>query len=330
MPNDLELTDLPSQFNNIAFYIEGDIIKGKIDIIKEKLENNLDDLMKMIEIGKKYEINGDDYNITITPINNTDSKSSFVNFSLCERILREKHNISSDEILTILKIEIDKMNDRALTNQIEYAIYNEIKQKLNLSYCKNVEIKVSYDIKNQSLLNTNMISFYSDLGINIFNSEESFFNDLCYPFSISDSDVILKDRVLDIYQNYSLCDENCKYDEINIENMSVICSCKVKTEISTELTEPTFGKIIEKTFKDSNFGVVRCYNLVFKLKNKLNNYGFLIYLLFIIAHLICFIYYFIKGIKPISIFVFREMEKYHYIAKIHNPKKKKYQKQISK
>ena len=105
--------------------------------------------------------------------------------------------------------------------------------------------------------------------------------------------------------------------------MSVICSCKVKTEISTELTEPTFGKIIEKTFKDSNFGVVRCYNLVINLKNKLNNYGFLIYLLLIIAHLICFIYYFIKGIKPISIFVFREMEKYHYIAKIHNPKKKK-------
>ena len=109
--------------------------------------------MKKIKIGKKYEISGGDYNIKITPINEQDSfNSSFVDFSLCEQILRGKYNISSDEILTFLKIEIDNKNEKVLNNQIEYAIYDEKRIQLNLSYCKNVHMKVIYDIADESLL----------------------------------------------------------------------------------------------------------------------------------------------------------------------------------
>ena len=128
------------QSNNdiIQLYGNGDLIKGKININKEELENNMEYIMKIINIGQKYEIHGEDYDIKITPINDQDSvKSSFLDLTICEEILKKKYNISSDEILTILKIEIDKKNDKALTNQIEYAIYNENKIKLNLSYCKN-------------------------------------------------------------------------------------------------------------------------------------------------------------------------------------------------
>ena len=168
-----------------------------------------------------------------------------------------------------------------------------------------------------------MISQYSELGIDIFNSQDSFFNDICYPFSISNSDVILKDRVSDIYQNYSLCDNGCEYEQIDIQNMSVTCSCNIKTEINTEVSPPVFGEIVEDTFKDSNFGVIRCYNLVFSLDNKLHNIGFLILLLFVLAHIICFIIYFISGINSIVIFVQKEMEKNNYIIRKSNPKKKK-------
>ena len=84
-----------------------------------------------------------------------------------------------------------------------------------MMYCKTVQIKLTYDISDESLLNKTMISYYSELGIDIFDSEDSFFNDLCYPFSISNSDIILKDRVLNIYQNYSLCDNGCEYDKFN-------------------------------------------------------------------------------------------------------------------
>ena len=161
---------------NISFHLDGDINKGKIDKNKEEIEDNLKEIMEIIEIGKKYEINGNDYNMTITPIKDLNAvKSTYVDISLCEQILRKEYKIPQDDILTILQIEIDKKNQKALTSQVEYAIYNKKKVKLELSFCKDVQIKVNYEIKNQSALNKTMIDYYSNLGIDIFNSKGSFF-----------------------------------------------------------------------------------------------------------------------------------------------------------
>ena len=80
-----------------------------------------------------------------------------------------------------------------------------------------------------------MIEYYSDLGIDIFDVEGPFFGDLCYPFSNSHSDIILKDRVLDIYQNYSLCDNGCEYENIDIENITLTCYCQVKADITLKV-----------------------------------------------------------------------------------------------
>ena len=209
-----------------------------------------------------------------------------------------------------------------MTNQIEYAIYNENKTQLNLSYCKDVQITVSYNIQKDSNLNKTKILYYSELGIDIFNNKDSFFNDLCYPFSISNFDIILKDRVLDIYQNYSLCDNGCEYVDLLIENMTAICSCQVKTEINCEVSSPVFSEIVQDTFKDSNIGVIRCYKLIFSFNNKLQNAGFLLFSFFVIINIICFIFYIFFGIKPIITFVFKEMERNNYITRIQNPKKK--------
>ena len=90
-------------------------------------------------------------------------------------------------------------------------------------------------------------------------------------FSISDSDIILKDRVSDLYQNYSLCDDGCDYDEIDIANISVTCSCQIKTEINTEVSAPALTEMVESTFKNSNFDVLTCYKLVFNFENKIHN-----------------------------------------------------------
>jgi len=316
-------TTIINKKNNTIFYQDGDIMKGKIYETKEEFQNNLDNFMNNIEIGKIYKINGDDYNVTITPINIRDSyNSTYVDLSVCESILRKKYNISQTEILTIMQIEIDKNNEKSLNNQVEYSIYDDQKIKLNLSYCKDVQIKVNYKIINESLLNKSAISYYSNLGIDIYNGQDSFFNDICYPFSISNHDLILKDRVLDIYQNYSLCDNGCEYDQIDIEALLITCSCQVKMEINTKVVEPNFKTVFQDTFKESNFGVIKCFNLVFSLKNKVHNIGFMLFLVFIIFHIICFIYYFIFGIKSIVLFVIKEMDKNNYIPKINSPKKK--------
>ncbi len=300
--------------NEIDFFEQGDIIKGKTK--KKKEEIDLDNLIDSIEIGKKYEIDGDDYNIRISPVNLIDTfNSTYVEFSICEQILRKKYNISDNETITILQIEIDKLNENALTNQVEYEIYNSQKSKLNLSYCKDVKIKINYEIKDPTFINKTQISKFSDLGIDIFNDKDSFFNDICHPYSDNDSDIILKDRVLDIYQNYSLCDNGCEYDQINIDLMTVTCSCNIKTEINVQISEPVFSTIIVDSFKDSNFGVILCYNLVFNLNYK-KNVGFWIFICLIFCNIILFVIYFIFGIKSIKIYVFQEMRKNNYIVKI--------------
>ena len=90
-------------FNYIDFYEEGDIIKGKINITKKEIENNLEDIMNKIKLSQKYKIYGIDYNLTISSINYINSfNSSHIEFYECEKILREKYNLTSEELLTIV------------------------------------------------------------------------------------------------------------------------------------------------------------------------------------------------------------------------------------
>ena len=301
------LTTFSSLFNNFDFKInincEEDICFGKVNITKEEIGNNLDEIMENITIGNKYLIYGNDYNISIYPINEQNVfQSTFVDFSLCENILRIKNNLTNNETLTFLKIEIDKMNDKALTNQIEYKIYNNEKEVLNLSLCENIKLQVKYNIKDNSKLNKSMILYYSELGIDIFNLNDSFFNDICFPFSNSNSDIILKDRVSDIYQNYSLCDNNCEYDFIDIESNIVTCNCEIKTEVNTAVSSPVFNNIVENIFKNSNIGILKCHDLIFSLKININNIGFWIFLVFSICHIPLYIHYFINGITSILVY----------------------------
>lgn len=88
---------------NIKLYNDGEIIKGVINEPKENIVNNINEILKIIEIGYKYKINGDEYNMTISPIEDINSfNSSYIDFSKCEEILRIKYNLPNEEILTIL------------------------------------------------------------------------------------------------------------------------------------------------------------------------------------------------------------------------------------
>ena len=180
---------------------------------------------------------------------------------------------------------------------------------MDLSYCKNVKITIQNKI--QSPLDLEKFKYFKNKGIDIFQLEDDFFNDVCYPYSDenSDSDMILKDRVSDIYQNYSLCEKDCKYELFNDDPVYVNCSCNVKQEISKEIKEGNF-KTFLKPFLYSNFGIIKCYKLVFGIKGKLKNIGFWLFGILILFHLPIYIYYFIDKINPIKNYVDGVMEKY--------------------
>ena len=219
------------------------------------------------------------------------------------------------------QIEIDNPNQQSLVNQVEYAVFNENKQMLDLSVCENELIEVKYQL-DTSMINKTKVKYYADLGIDIFNINDNFFNDICYPYSEDDSDLILNDRITDIYENYSLCENNCNYNKINLTDYTVSCICSTKKEASIEYPPPQLAHVIRDSFKDSNVAVLKCYNLVFSLKNKLKNIGFWIFTILVFLHFPFFIYYFIYNISSIRKYIYVEMEKYHYCYQTINPIKR--------
>ena len=115
--------------------------------------NNLEKIIGEVNIEEIYEIIADHFKIKINPINykEFDSDNSFINFLDCENTLRKVNNLLLNDTLTEVMIEIDKNDDKSLTNQIEYAVFYGKKQ-LDLSVCANNEIEVNYDISNLNLL----------------------------------------------------------------------------------------------------------------------------------------------------------------------------------
>ena len=301
-------------------------IMGETNKTKEEIIKNLNRIIDIIEIGKIYEIIGEDFVIKIHPLNSKLNENSTNVYILeCEDILREKYGLSSSSILTIMQIEIKSSNENSLTNQVQYAIYDENKNQLNLSYCENVQIKIDYGIKNNSILNTSLLNSFSDQGIDILNSKDDFFNDICYPYSTNDSktDIILEDRINDIYQNYSICDSNCTYKKINMTTNIITCSCQIKTNITySNEEEVNFGKIVINSFKNANFQVLKCYKLIFSSKGISKNVGFYFLLILTIIHIPFIINYLIKGISPIKLFIFKEMKQKNFLFTVGNPKNK--------
>ncbi len=114
----------------------------------------------------------------------------------------------------------------------------------------------------------------------------------------------------------------CDYESFNTEKMSASCNCEVKQEVSSEVEEGNFETYIKSSFLNSNFGVIKCYNIVFSLKGKLKNAGFWIFAALILSHVPINIYYFIKGTIPVEKYINKEMDDKGYTPKSKKNKKK--------
>ena len=207
-----------------------------------------------------------------------------------------------------------------MTEQIEYLCYDSKGNLLNLSLCKDTKIYITYQITNISNLNLSLASYYSDKGIDIFNPDDPFFNDICFPFSTEDGrDIILDDRRNEIYQNISICENNCVYDSISLENLTVTCECSVKEVVNSKITPNFFYKAFESIFIHSNFAVVKCYKLVFRFTGKFLNIGFWIFLVFTFLHLPFHIWYIVVKLFPLEKYIILT----YFFKKLNQPKKKK-------
>ena len=118
-----------------------------------------------------------------------------------------------------------------------------------------------------------------------------------------------------------MCDEGCIYNCIDLEKKIISCDCKVKTNLNINETSLNIYKF-DNIEINSNFGLIKCFILVFSIKGKSDNIGFLIFLILISAHILLLFLFCYKGITPIKQYLINEMEKYGYIKGYENINKK--------
>ena len=251
---------------------------------------------------------------------NNNKNLSIIDFGDCENILKEENNI---DYLIILKIDI-KVNINS-PNILNYEIYNpKSLEKLNLSLCRNVTINtyINFYPSKEAL---DKIIKLNESGFDLYNINDSFYQDLCTPFTSDDgTDILLSDRKNDFYENISLCETGCTYLKYDYITQRVKCECPVKNEIDInekkEDKDNFFSNFIdEDTF--SNIKVLKCFKLVFSKKGHSNNIGSYIFLILIFSLIVLSVIYRIYQIRNIMRILRKIIKVENFIEKINNENK---------
>ena len=243
----------------------------------------------------------------------------------CTNILKEYYEIPYEENLIILNMEIkneknesDKINDKSfdLGKNTQIEIYDNSGRKLNLSVCKE-DIKIFKYIGDVEEIDIDSAKTLSNQGVDVFNIEDDFFNDICHQYNSSENkDIILNDRRNDIYKNVSFCQNGCIYKGMDYNLMAANCICDSTFSQEKKINNITnSNKIIKEVgFKNLinilitnlfnfNLGVLRCYNLMSNTKILVKNIGFYSLFLMFVLQIIFFIEYLIKQLNPIKNFM---------------------------
>ena len=192
-------------------------------------------------------------------------------------------------ISSIILDKIDKKRDYYINDLHDFIFSNEGKL-LNLSACKK-RISVSYPITNNGTLNLDKGKYLSQIQVDIFNISDKFFYDCCYNYTEENGDLPVLGRRVILYQNASLCPDNCIYSGINYEYLTSSCECPIKKEFEPEEEQKitSFKQFPEYLFHMINLYIIICIKRV----SDKRNYGLYALLLVHVIQLLLnlYIYY---------------------------------------
>ena len=239
---------------------------------------------------------------------NNNYNLSIIDLGDCGTLLKGRYNISDEQSLIYLKYE--KITEKVSERDIQYEIYHPItKEQLNLTLCNNISIDIYIPIT----LPEETKHKYEELekqGYDLFNPNDSFYNDICTPFkSENGTDVPANDRKIDYYKKYNnntQCQDNCQYDKYLSDLGYLKCECEISdSNIGTEKIDKFEDKVIYESFydilKNSNYKVVKCYNLVFNKDIIFHNYGSILVIIYFLIFICFLFYYIIVGMNPLKI-----------------------------
>lgn len=205
-------------------------------------------------------------------------------------------------------------------NTMNYSsLYTKRKLSENIIYYSNNIFN-----NTKALENKDTIEKFFKIGINIFDLNETFFTDICYQYSENKKDIVLEDRILFFFQNYSLCVNGCILYNINLTSYEFTCECsksfnleetkKTSTsddeEPNEEFTSETIAQEFSNIFFETNLEVLTCLKKLLTKGHFSLNIGTVITLILIIIQIISSIFLF-KGTKELRKYIFKNIIKYN-------------------
>ena len=251
------------------------------------------------------ESNLDEYVISIyqnEECSNGENEKNLIMLDLvdCPNKLRTYYKFDDTIIFTILTINLVYKEN---SYEIEYYVYNsETQENIDLTPCSRINIikKITDEV------DINEASDMEKIGVNVFDINDDFFNNICFEFTYNGKDVILADRVKYFYQNIS-CGEGCSLNNVDIKNKNINCSCSVDESKDSFFDNKLTGELYQ-LFVDANFEVLKCYKEVFQFKFWIKNLGNFIILSLLFIHCVFVIIYSIKGLFSVKCYLYQFMK----------------------
>ena len=313
---------------------------------KSQISNNITAF-----VNSSFLINGSDFLAVILNSDDLNPEEqlklgiSAIDLGNCTETIKDYYNISENDSLIILNMESKKNKSEKKENddsfnlgknaQIE--VYDSLGNKLDLSVCKE-NIKIMKYIGDVEELDIESAMSLADQGVDVFNANDDFFNDICTNYDNTDgTDIVIKDRRTDIYQNASFCQSGCIYNGMNYDLMIANCLCDSsylqisldsnntnnEENIKENLNFNTIAESFLSNLLDFNIDVIYCYNLLFNLEILKTNIGFISMIIMLILQIIFFFIYLVKKLEPIKYFMLIFKNKNSQFAHSFPPKKDK-------
>ena len=335
LPNENNICEIK---NKKKCYLYNDFFKN---VNFNSLEsNNFDILIKKYITGfneSDFHVDfyqSQNYSITIYKtmecLKELEMDSSIIDFNDCYKKIQEKYNLENRNLIILIA---DFFNEKKLVDTKFYFFNPDSGVILSIEEtCANISFTIEKSLNYYQEVNIEEAKFFDDQNINIFNSSDVFYNDLCYFFkSPNGKDVPLKVRLQLFYPNISFCEEGCNNIGVNLTSMKAICECKLKDLLSkTEDVSKFMGLDFEEFFESISLDVIRCYKTLFQFKYFIRCYGGLIAILLILAQTICVIIAGKVSMGKIKIITYWIIENYINVLKskitIQSPPKKKIKK----
>jgi hypothetical protein len=181
--------------------------------------------------------------------NKNNNNFSIIDLGECEIKLKTKYHINENDSLIFIKNE--KIASKISEKNVDFDVYEPYnKTKLNLSVCDDTPFNLIFPMElNEE--NKKLYEKMKELGYDMFNINDPFYQDICIPYDSSNgTDILLIDRINYIYNNDDTkCQSNCHFSFYSMETKYINCSCST-IEKNNKIDKFTAKKLYQMFYDD--------------------------------------------------------------------------------